>query len=185
MAGVSAEVRDDGSTLAHSPWGEMVSDDRLPALLRDVSGLLTTIGALRSEMREQGEKAEKQRRHDLLDLIAVVDGFEDVVESLESVKAKMAADEQRPFQRLRIVGKQLTRWLNQRGVQAFDAVGEFDPHLHLAVDVELDASRPAGAIARQLKRGYRVNGLLLRAAHVVVITDDPTVVNVGTFEERG
>lgn len=147
--------------------------------------LVSTIGALHAEMREQAEKAEKQRRNDLLDLITVIDGFDETAASLEALKAHVPLNEQRAFNRLRIVGKQLTRWLNQRGVQAYDAVGEFDPHQHVVVDVEIDDSRTIGTIARQLKRGYRWNDHILRAAHVVVVTDDPTSVNISTSEERG
>lgn len=154
------------------PWGDTTPAERLTLLAEGVRGLLDRIGTLEAERREDAVRNDKKQRKALLDLLTVVDTFDDVATSLESLKDQVAADQQRAFGRLRIVAKQLGRWLADQGVEGYEAQGEFDPTRHVIVDTEFDASKPPGVIIWQVKRGYCLHGDVLRPAHVVVSTDD-------------
>ena len=153
-------------------WGDTRPAERLSLLAEGARVLLDRIGTLEAERREDAARYEKKQRKALLDLLTVVDTFDEVATSLESLKAQVAPVQQRVFGRLRIVAKQLGRWLADQGVEGYEAQGEFDPTRHVIVDTEFDASKPPGVIIWQVKRGYCLHGDVLRAAHVVVSTDD-------------
>jgi molecular chaperone GrpE len=61
--------------------------------------------------------------------------------------------------------------IRKKGVAPFVSVGEpFDPTLHEAVQTMPSEEVPAGSVVSEVRRGYRLNGRLLRAALVVVST---------------
>jgi molecular chaperone GrpE len=67
--------------------------------------------------------------------------------------------------------------VTEAGAEPFDSVGQpFDPTVHEAVEVvHTDGVKP-GTVTRQVLRGWRLNGGLLRPARVVVAAngDDAT-----------
>lgn len=71
-----------------------------------------------------------------------------------------------------LVGKQLVSALEKFGLKGVDAVGEqFDPKLHEALQM-VDAEDAApGTIVEQHRRGYVLNGRLLRPALVNVVRE--------------
>lgn len=71
-----------------------------------------------------------------------------------------------------LVGKQLIGALEKFGLKAVDAVGEqFDPKLHEALQL-VDAEDVApGTILEQHRRGYALNGRLLRPTLVSVVRE--------------
>jgi molecular chaperone GrpE len=67
--------------------------------------------------------------------------------------------------------------LRKMGVAPFNSAGErFDPRLHEAVRTMHSDDISAGSVITEVRRGYLINGRLLRAALVVVSTgpDRPT-----------
>jgi molecular chaperone GrpE len=61
--------------------------------------------------------------------------------------------------------------LERHDVKAFEALGQpFDPHQHEAISRVESADVPAGAVAVQLQKGYRIGERLLRPAMVSVST---------------
>ncbi len=59
--------------------------------------------------------------------------------------------------------------LEKHGISAFGAVGEtFDANLHESVQEVEDDSMPSHSIVRVLRRGYRMNGRIIRPAQVVI-----------------
>lgn len=70
---------------------------------------------------------------------------------------------------LRMVSKKFLGTLEKHGVNTFTVLGEaFDPTRHEAVQQVHSDEVPAGAVAMELRRGYLLNGRLLRPAMVAV-----------------
>ncbi len=68
---------------------------------------------------------------------------------------------------LRIIEKEFLRVLAKNGVMPIDTAGKvFDPVYHEAVAVEEAAGKPDGAILGEVRRGWMVEGHVLRPASV-------------------
>ena len=70
---------------------------------------------------------------------------------------------------IRMTYQQLQSILSQEGLQPFPSVGEtFDPKIHEAVEITNDHTRDENEVTREYRKGYMVDGKLLRAARVEV-----------------
>jgi molecular chaperone GrpE len=68
-----------------------------------------------------------------------------------------------------MVREELHNRLASAGVESFDPTGEkFDPQLHEALSTRPSDGTESGVVLETLERGYRLNGLVLRPARVVV-----------------
>jgi molecular chaperone GrpE len=68
-----------------------------------------------------------------------------------------------------LVYKQLLDTLGRFGLKAIDAKGQpFDPNFHQAISTVASDSVPENTIVEEFRRGYTLNGKLLRAAMVAV-----------------
>jgi molecular chaperone GrpE len=76
---------------------------------------------------------------------------------------------------IRLTFQKLRDALAAVGVEPIDAVGQdFDPRLHDAIGSEESSRYPEGAVARELRRGYRIGDQVLR----------PTLVNLARGPEQ-
>jgi molecular chaperone GrpE len=76
---------------------------------------------------------------------------------------------------IRLTFQKLRDALAAVGVEPIDAVGQdFDPKLHDAIGSEESSRYPEGAVARELRRGYRIGDQVLR----------PTLVNLARGPEQ-
>jgi molecular chaperone GrpE len=93
----------------------------------------------------------------------------DAVDDLDRLLA-FAGDESSPFiDGVRAVHRKLLTLLEREGVRPFESVGQpFDPALHEVVATAPAGDQPLGTVVQEVRRGYRWNGDLLRAARVVV-----------------
>ncbi len=65
--------------------------------------------------------------------------------------------------------KQFLQVVEKFGVKAVGAVGDkFDPHVHEAIGTEAHDSFESGVITKVLRKGYTLNGKLIRASLVMV-----------------
>jgi molecular chaperone GrpE len=65
--------------------------------------------------------------------------------------------------------RELNAVLAKTGVEPYDPVGElFDPAWHEALQTRPDQDAGPGTVLEVLQKGYRLDGLLIRAARVVV-----------------
>ncbi len=70
---------------------------------------------------------------------------------------------------MNLILSQLRQVLQSAGVEEIDATGRpFDPTLHEAVAHQETPTVPDGHVLQQTRKGYRLNGRLLRPASVVV-----------------
>jgi len=59
--------------------------------------------------------------------------------------------------------------LEKHGITAFGAAGEmFDTNLHESVKEDADTDAPEHSIIRVLRKGYRMNGRIIRPAQVII-----------------
>ena len=100
----------------------------------------------------------------LEDLFPIIDNFRFGLDA-----ARQESESSIVFQGMSMVMKQLTDFLANQGVTEFGEPGEvFDPNLHEAVQLEFSDTRADGQILTTLRRGYRLQDRVLRAANVVV-----------------
>lgn len=99
----------------------------------------------------------------LSSLLPVLDNFEMGLQA-----ARQEGEDNIIYQGLRMVRKQVDDFLAEQGVHPVPASGAFDPNLHEAVQQVHSDSIPEGEIVDELRRGYRLNDRLLRAANVTV-----------------
>jgi molecular chaperone GrpE len=143
--------------------------DARGALQRERDDLYDRLLRSTAEFDNYRKRVERERRDlveaassDLVrDLLPVIDDFD---------RALAAAPAGDPMRRgVELIHRRLLDTLKARGVDPFDSVGQiFDPSWHEGVATEPAAGRPDGLIVAELRRGYRMNGKLLRPAQVKV-----------------
>lgn len=143
----------------------------------------TEIGRLKEELDEQrarnvrlladldnlrrravGEKLSTQTAMQRSILIGILPALD----TLERALAAGSSDEQF-YAGVAATLQLFTRALSEIGAEPFDSVGHpFDPTLHEAIDViRADEPQP-GTITRQILRGWRLGGDIVRPARVIV-----------------
>lgn len=107
---------------------------------------------------------------------AYLDGKGDVIKSILVIgdnldRALASAVEEKTREGIELVIKQYGETLKNLGVVEIDPVGEtFDPNVHEAVhQVEAQEGETSGTIKQVFKKGYSLNGKMLRYAQVIVI----------------
>jgi len=74
----------------------------------------------------------------------------------------------------RMVAEQIRGILSRQGVEEVDPAGQpFDPHRHESVVSQPDPDIPEGHVIHVVRRGYLLNGRLIRPATVVVSSGPP------------
>jgi molecular chaperone GrpE len=100
----------------------------------------------------------------LKDILPVLD---DLDRSLQAVPNTL--ESQSLSEGVRMVQKKFLSQLEKHGVTTFSSTGQpFDPNQHEAVQQLHSDEVPAGAVAAEARRGFFLNGRLLRPALVVV-----------------
>ena len=106
---------------------------------------------------------------------AYADGKGDVIKSILVIgdnldRALASAVEEKTREGIELVIKQYKETLKNLGVVEIDPVGEkFDPNLHEAVhQVEPEDGDESGTVKQVFKKGYSLNGKMLRYAQVIV-----------------
>lgn len=135
------------------------ADEHYDRYLRAVADL----DNYRKRAARDREEAVKYANERLLNrLIPVLDSFETALASLEEAPAAVRDG-------VRMIYNQLLAALQESGLEPIDATGHpFDPSLHEAVSMRETAEVPEGHVAQQLRKGYRLNGRLVRPASVIV-----------------
>jgi len=119
--------------------------------------------------------AERERAESVLRERAAL--LADYIDSRENLERALGAGERElsPDSKL-LKGLQMTlelmrSTLERAGVLPIEALGrQFDPSLHEAVYFVQDPSKPEYSITEELRRGYTLNGKVLRTSKVCVVT---------------
>jgi molecular chaperone GrpE len=119
----------------------------------------------RKEALASAERAATRIKENLIeDIIPVLDGFDMAAGSpaWESIDPKWRGG-------IEQIRNQLLDILQRHGVERFGKPGEtLDYVIHEAVEEREDIAGESGTIAQVLRSGYRMNGRVLRPAHVIV-----------------
>jgi len=127
---------------------------------------------LRAEFDNYKKRAERERSEtiqfasaDLMrELLNVLDSFD-----LAFRNALKTSDSAEILRGLELVYKQFVDTLGRFGLKTIEAKGQpFDPNFHQAVSTVLTNDVPENTVVEEMRRGYTLNGRLLRAAMVSV-----------------
>ena len=115
--------------------------------------------------KEQAQVQEIANAELLRQLLEIFDDFQRAV----SAPANGQADTFRAG--VEMIAKRLEAFLKSYGITPIEAVGKpFDPAMHEAVSHEATDSAPESTVLAELRRGYLMNGRVLRPAVVKVAT---------------
>ena len=116
------------------------------------------------------ERAESVLRERSAMLAEYIDSTENLERALEAGAKELPADS-KLLKGLKMTLDLMKAALERAGVKPITAAGcQFDPTLHEAVYFVSDKSRPEYSIAEELRRGYTLNGKVLRTSKVCVVT---------------
>ncbi len=129
---------------------------------------------LRLVAEQQNQQKRTQRDHEqslryaeasfARDLLVILDDLERTQES-----ARTATDVEAVADGVRIVYEHFLKVLSQHGIEQIQAVGEpFDPSFHEALMQQPCPDCPAGTVAQELARGYKMHDRVLRPTRVMV-----------------
>ena len=121
----------------------------------------------RRSAREQEAARHEGRRAALAPLLTVLD-------TLERALAAGSTDADF-YEGVAATQRLFIRALREAGAEPIETVGRpFDPNVHEAVATVPSDGRPPGVVAREVRRGWRLGGALLRPAQVVVVAPQET-----------
>ena len=128
--------------------------DRLARLMADFDNFR------KRQLREREETVKRANENLMEDLLPFLD-------TLDIALASSNADD--PFVKgVRMAADQLNGILSRNGMASAAAAGAFDANLHEAMAHAPSDAVPEGEILAVIRRGWTLNGRLLRAAQVVV-----------------
>jgi molecular chaperone GrpE len=117
-------------------------------------------------LRERQDAIQYANEKLVQKLLPVLDNFEMAL----SAAGKAASDDAKAIQTgVDMIFHQLKAALTEAGLEEVNAAGQiFDPNLHEALCQMESATVPEGQVLQQQRRGYRLNGRLLRPASVII-----------------
>ena len=127
--------------------------------------MLAEFDNYRRRTRQQQALAEQNgKREVLLALLDVMDDFDRALLHLGEAPDAVADS-------LRLIRQRFSDVLHSNGVSPFDSEGKpFDPTVHEAMTViDSDGEEESGTVYTEHRRGYFINGELLRPARVAVL----------------
>ena len=187
-----ADGRDDGADAAvRSPTADADPADAVAAAAPELTEAtpeerLAALAAERDEIKDrmlriaaEFENWKKRARKEQTDAVAearerVLKDMLEVVDYLERAVGMQAAgngavDGAAVLKGVDLVLRLLKQKLERYEVRPFDAAGQpFDPRVHEAISRVEHPEIPAGSVAAELQKGYRVGERLLRPAMVSV-----------------
>ena len=134
----------------------------------------------RKRWRKEHAEVQERANADLLrELLEITDDFQRALESPvrpeQVVHPSTNAQDERRVEGsvfrmgVEMISQRLRDFLKSYGIAPIEAVGKpFDPLLHEAVAHEVNGSVPEATVLEELRRGYSMNGKVLRTAVVKV-----------------
>jgi molecular chaperone GrpE len=168
----------DGEGAGIAPGAELppaTPEDRAAALAVERDELKDRMLRIAAEFENWKKRARKEkddavasaRESVLRDMLEVADNLERAAQTKPGEGADAGAVMKGVALVLRVFQQKLERY----EVKSFDVTGQpFDPRQHEAVSRVESNDAPAGAVAAELQKGYRIGERLLRPALVAVST---------------
>ena len=165
----------------------ILSDDNSYQVIdKDSPGVLDEIARLEKQLDEEREQNlrtlaefDNYRRRTRQELAVaqqagkreVLLAFLDVMDDFDRALLHVGEASDAVVKGLRLIRQRFNDVLISNGVIAFDSEGQsFDPMIHEAMSViDADEGRESGTVYAEERRGYLMNGELLRPARVVVL----------------
>ena len=165
----------------------ILSDDNSYQVIdKDSPGVLDEIARLEKQLAEEREQNlrtlaefDNYRRRTRQELAVaqqaekreVLLAFLDVMDDFDRALLHVGEASDAVVEGLRLIRQRFNDVLISNGVTAFDSEGQsFDPMIHEAMSViDADEGRESGTVYAEERRGYLMNGELLRPARVVVL----------------
>src|SRR6185369_7916003 len=123
--------------------------------------------------KEQSDAEARVKESVLKDVLEVVDNLERATSAYPQ-GGDGQVDGSAVLKGVNLVLRVLQGKLERHGVRAFESKGQpFDPRVHEAISQVPTDEVPAGAVATEFQKGYRIGDKLLRAASVAVATPPP------------
>ncbi|HKO95668.1 MAG TPA: nucleotide exchange factor GrpE [Pyrinomonadaceae bacterium] len=117
----------------------------------------------RRTRQEQALAGQNGKREVLLALLEVLDDFDRALLHIGEAPSAVAEG-------LRLIRQRFGDVLHSNGVTPFDSEGKpFDPTVHEAITVIDSDGEASGTVYTEHRRGYLINGALLRPARVAVL----------------
>lgn len=172
-----AEAEQSPVTSAPMPPAPLPSEAELDALKAEAAKaaehwdkflrLSADFDNYRKRAARERQDAIAYGNQDLLQkLLPVLDNFE----SASAAATNAQSDDAKAIHSgVAMIVQQLRGILTQAGLEEINALGvPFDPTVHEAISALENADVPEGLVLHQTRKGYRLNGRLLRPASVVV-----------------
>ena len=164
----------------------MADDDTYHVIEKESSEVLDEIARLEEQLAEERERSlrtlaefDNYRRRTRQELTVaqqsgkreVLLAFLDVMDDFDRALLHLGDASDAIVEGLRLIHQRFNDVLISNGVTVFDSEGQpFDPMVHEAISViDADDGRESGTVYAEERRGYLMNGELLRPARVVVL----------------
>lgn len=118
--------------------------------------------------RETEEKIKRSNERMIIRLLPIIDDLEKALEQGRSLNSSSPL-----LEGVEMVLKNMLTMLREEGLEEIKAVGDiFDPSRHEAVSQVSNPNLKDGVIVRELRKGYMLNGRLLRPSLVEVVKNE-------------
>jgi len=141
----------------------------LRRIAADQENLIREVARLEVELQKAGEKADKEQKKLVMDLLEVMDAFDRLFRNLEERAATLEPQTKAVSGNFRIVRRLLSLALEQAGVTAIEAEpgSPVDPRLQEVVETRPTPGESDNLILEVIQAGYCLSGKILRYAKVV------------------
>ena len=119
--------------------------------------------------KEQAEVQERANADLLRELLEIYDDFQ------RALSAPRDGPGDTVLKGVEMIARRMESFLKGYGIQPIEAEGkQFDPALHEAVAHEENKEVPEGTVLSELRKGYMMNGRVLRTAVVKISSKEET-----------
>ena len=152
----AAEAEDNGPAAEESPSAEPDWKDMYARMLADFDNYRKRVS------RDREELVKFAASETVKDMLVTADNL--------ALALGQAKDPEDPFVKgVQLAYESFLKALKDHGAEPFESVGEeLDPNRHEAIATLPSDSMEEGKISTEVKKGWMLNGRLLRAAQVVV-----------------
>lgn len=161
----------DGGEVAAEQQSTDPSEQAVQALKEERDSLYDRL--LRKQAEFENYKKRMDREKSDYIQFASSELIREILTALDSYELALqnAAGDQNILRGFELIYKQLQDTLSRFGLKEIEARGQkFDPNIHQAVSTEATDEVEENTVIREMRKGYLLNGRLLRPAMVTVST---------------